>query len=155
MSDNTKTTLKWTFSKMALKEIKRVAPYKSVTPEELVDICIIKQMSEESKKLTDFEKVMWQKMGVKFDVQAICATQNVFLKGSLVEVIGSAITFSDVFLTQIDGKEQEKKYLFAIYSRIEGLRGVDKDSFVQIMKHIKKNKRKSNIYKEYLENMLA
>lgn len=151
MSDPSKRTPKWQISEVVVNQVGKTAQHKSCRQEELVEILLVKQLSIESTNLTSFEKIEWEKKGLKFDVQAICLTQNVRIEGSLVEVFGAAITLSDTFLTQKHGKDTEKSYLFSIFTRLHELLAIDADSYDRIVALIRKNKRKNNIYKLYTE----
>ena len=153
MSDPNRINPKWNIDKTVINQVGKTASMKQCKQDDLVNILLVKQLAVESTDLTSFEKIEWVKKGLKFDVQAICATQNIVITGELVQVFGTAITISDNFLTQKHGKDTEKSYLFSVYTRLFELREIDIDSYEQIVKHIRKNKRKSAIFNRYVEIM--
>lgn len=151
MSDPNRINPKWNIDKTVVNQVSKTASIKQCKQDDLVNILLVKQLAIESQDMTTFEKVEWAKKGLKFDVQAICATQNVMITGDVVQVFGAAITLSDNFLTQKHGKDTEECYLFSVFTRLYELKSIDIDSYDNIVRHIRKNKRKGNIYKRYEE----
>lgn len=149
MADPSKINPKWNYSKYVVGKIAELAQIKNASQEGTAEIMLVKQLANEFEVMTEFERVEWEKKGVIFDVQAICETQNVTVKGNVEQVFVSAVALSDQFLTRFDGKEVEKSYLFALYTRLDELKRISMDDYFKIVAVIKKNRRKYNIYKKY------